>query len=84
MVCLRSDEIACKSAELVGAASLISIEMNEMIALEDGIIIGLVNLLLGSPRRDVFIAAYNAILDLSTTSIGRQRLLDFSALEKLM
>lgn len=79
----KRDEIACKSAELVGAASLISIEMNEMIAVDVGIIIGLINML-GSSGRNVFIAACNATLDLSTTSIGRQRLLEFLALEKLM
>ncbi|CDP03013.1 unnamed protein product [Coffea canephora] len=80
----KSDEIACKSAELVGAASLISIEMNEMITLEDGIIMGLINLMLGSSSSDVSVAACNATLDLLTTSIGRQRLLHFSVLEKLI
>ncbi|KAL3535450.1 hypothetical protein ACH5RR_003911 [Cinchona calisaya] len=79
----KSDEVSCKSAELVGVASLISIEINEVIALEDGIILGLINLL-GSSRRSASVAACNAILDLSTTSIGRGRLLEFSALEKLM
>lgn len=58
--------------------------MNEMIALEDGIIMGLINLMLGSSSSDVSVAACNATLDLLTTSIGRQRLLHFSVLEKLM
>lgn len=76
-------DIASKSAVIIGVASLESIEMNEMIAQDDGIIRALLYSLstsTGNVLRDVC----NAILDLSTTSLGRLRLLQFSAIEKLM
>ncbi|XP_073272742.1 uncharacterized protein [Primulina huaijiensis] len=76
-------EIVCKSAEIVGAASLSSFEMNEKIALEDEIIKSLISLL-RSPMRKISTVACNAMLDLATASIGRQRLLQFSAIEKLI
>lgn len=76
-------EIASKTTEIVGAAALLSIEANEIIASETGIVRGLINLLKCSTQR-VSLAACNAILDLSTTSFGRQQLLQLSAVEKLM
>ncbi|KAI3446635.1 hypothetical protein Pfo_003300 [Paulownia fortunei] len=76
-------EIVCRSAEIIGAASLASFEMNEKIALEDEIVKDLVSLL-GSSKREIATAACNAILDLSTTSVGRQRLLEFTAIENLI
>ncbi|KAK6127076.1 hypothetical protein DH2020_039178 [Rehmannia glutinosa] len=76
-------EIVCKSAEIIGAASLASFEMNENIALEDEIMKGLISLL-GSSKREIAIASCNAVLDLSTTLVGRQRLLEFTAIENLL
>lgn len=67
----------------MGAASLLSLEMNERISL-DGEIVKVLVSALGSSSRRVSMAACNALLDLSTTTIGRLRLLEFSALEKLM
>jgi len=67
----------------VGAASLFSLEMNEQIALDGEIVKGLVSAL-GSSKRNVLMAACNAVLDMSTTSVARQRLLELSALESLM
>lgn len=67
----------------MGAASLFSLEMNEEIALDGNIVKGLVSALASSKRR-VLIAACNAVLDMSTTSVARQSLLGFSALESLM
>ncbi|KAJ6857594.1 hypothetical protein NC651_039114 [Populus alba x Populus x berolinensis] len=72
--------IACRSAEIVGLASLVSLEMNELVALDEGIVKGLI-LMLGSGKRKVSVAACNALLDLSSTLIGRRSLLEFSALE---
>ncbi|XP_073144484.1 uncharacterized protein [Henckelia pumila] len=57
--------------------------MNEIIALEDEIIKSLISLL-RSPMRKISMVACNAMLDLATTSVGRQRLLQFSAIEKLI
>ncbi|KZV29564.1 hypothetical protein F511_00842 [Dorcoceras hygrometricum] len=76
-------EIVCKSAEIVGAVSLSLFEMNEQIALEDEIIKSLISLL-QSPRRKISMVACSAMLDLATTSVGTQRLLQFSAIEKLI
>nr|TKS10397.1 hypothetical protein D5086_0000084550 [Populus alba] len=44
--------IACRSAEIVGLASLVSLEMNELVALDEGIMKGLI-LMLGSGQRKV-------------------------------
>ncbi|XP_071729672.1 uncharacterized protein [Rutidosis leptorrhynchoides] len=76
-------EIACSGLEIVGAASLYSIEMNERIASDDEIVKGLITAE-SSSRRSVSMAACNAILDLFTTSIGRSKLLEFHAIENLM
>ncbi|KAK6929105.1 hypothetical protein RJ641_005310, partial [Dillenia turbinata] len=76
-------EFSSLCAEIVGAASLLSIEMNEVIASDGEIIGGLLSASMGSDRA-VSVAACNALLDLSTTSIGRNKLLKFSALERLM
>ncbi|KAG6741049.1 hypothetical protein NC652_040213 [Populus alba x Populus x berolinensis] len=72
--------IACRSAEIVGLASLVSLEMNELVALDEGMVKGLI-FMLGSGKRKVSVAACNALLDLSSTLIGRRSLLEFSALE---
>lgn len=79
----RCSEVACCGLEIVGAVSLFSVEMNELIALDDEIVKGLINTV-GSSTRSVSMAACNAILDLVTTSVGRCRLLEFSAVDKLM
>ncbi|XP_019170844.1 PREDICTED: uncharacterized protein LOC109166337 isoform X2 [Ipomoea nil] len=78
-----SDEIACKSAEIVGALSLMSFEMNEKIAAEGQIVKGLITLLTSS-NSIRSIAACNSVLDLSTTSIGRKQLVDLFAIENLI
>uniref|UniRef100_A0A5B7C259 Bifunctional lysine-specific demethylase and histidyl-hydroxylase n=1 Tax=Davidia involucrata TaxID=16924 RepID=A0A5B7C259_DAVIN len=76
-------EIVSNCAEIVGTASIFSFEMNEQIASDGEIVKGLVSAV-GSTKRNVSAAACNAILDLSTTSIGRQRLLEFSSVESLI
>ncbi|XP_011079279.1 uncharacterized protein LOC105162832 [Sesamum indicum] len=75
--------IVSKSLEIIGAASLASIVMNEKIAEEGETMKGLISLL-GSSKRGTAMAACNALLDLSTTSVGRQRLVEFSAIENLL
>lgn len=79
----RCSEIACSSLEIVGAASLFSIEMNEQIALDDEIVKGLITAV-SSSRRNVSMAACNALHDLFTTSIGRCKLLELSAIDNIM
>lgn len=79
----RCAEIASTCLEIVGAASIFSFEMNEQIALEADIVKGLLSAL-SSSERTVSIAAANAVLDLSTTSMGRHRLIEFSAIDNLM
>ncbi|KAG6410553.1 hypothetical protein SASPL_128614 [Salvia splendens] len=82
---LKSDcaEIVCKSLDIVGAASLATLEMSEQIAAEDEIVKRLIALVRNS-KREIAIAACNAVLDLSAASAGRLRLLDFRAIENFM
>lgn len=80
--CRRSG-IASRAAEIVGAASILSLRMNEVIASDYGVVRALISALLCS-KRTVALAACNAVLDLSTTSFGRQRLAEVSAIQHLM
>ncbi|XP_052181531.1 uncharacterized protein LOC127794468 [Diospyros lotus] len=74
-----------KCSEFVGAASLFSLEMNEQLAGDDEIVRGLIFAFSsGSKRRTTLVATCNAILDMSSTSIGRQRLLQFHALNSII
>ncbi|KAH8506308.1 hypothetical protein H0E87_013215 [Populus deltoides] len=63
--------IACRSADIVGLASLVSMEMNELVALDVGTVKGLI-LMLVIRKRKLSVAACDALLDLSTTLIGIQ------------
>ncbi|KAH7544741.1 hypothetical protein FEM48_Zijuj01G0018400 [Ziziphus jujuba var. spinosa] len=83
LVSSKSAGIAYRGAEIVGAASLLSLEMNQRIAMDGETVKALVSALV-HPKRRVILAACNAVLDLCTTSIGRHCLLDFSALEALI
>ncbi|KAJ0524915.1 hypothetical protein HanHA300_Chr09g0306011 [Helianthus annuus] len=83
IILYRCSEIACSGLEIVGAASLFSIEMNEQIAFDDEIVKGLITAV-ASSRRNVSMAACNALLDLFTTSVGRCKLLEHSAVDNLM
>ena len=79
----RCSVVACTGLEIVGAASLFSIEMNEQIASDEEIVKGLITAV-ASSRKSVAMAACNAVLDLLTTSAGRCKLLDISAIDNLM
>ncbi|KAI3496221.1 hypothetical protein L1887_38576 [Cichorium endivia] len=79
----KCPEVACTGLEIVGAASLFSIETNEQIASDEEIVKGLITAV-ASSKRGVAIAACNALLDLLTTSFGRCKLLEFSAIDNLM
>lgn len=73
-----------KCTKFVGAASLFSLEMNEQIANDEETVKGLVFALSRSNWRKTSIAACNVVLDMATTSFGRQRLVESSFLEYLM
>ncbi|KAJ8634551.1 hypothetical protein MRB53_008818 [Persea americana] len=76
-------KIAACSAEIVGALALCSFELNARIAFDEEIMCALVNAVASGKKR-VVMGACNAMLDLSTTLIGRERLREFSAVEKLL
>ncbi|KAL3742563.1 hypothetical protein ACJRO7_017953 [Eucalyptus globulus] len=84
-VLLKSNnpDIACLSAKVVGMASLCSFDMNQRVASDAEILESLVSGLRSSNRR-VKLSACRAVSDLSTSLVGRQRLLEHSALETLM
>ncbi|XP_048141821.1 uncharacterized protein LOC115731091 [Rhodamnia argentea] len=84
-VLLKSNnpDIACLCAKVVGMASLCVFEMNQQIASDAEILESLVSGLRSSSRR-VKLSACCAVSDLSTSLVGRQRLLEHSALETLM
>lgn len=80
----RSAEVLCKCMEFVGAASLYSLEMNEEISNDEEIVKKLISGLAYWKKRKILFAACNAVLDMATTSFGRQRLIDCSALNNIM
>ncbi|CAD6259212.1 unnamed protein product [Miscanthus lutarioriparius] len=65
--------VAALSCEVLGAAALRSMETGEMLASDTGIASGLARTL-GSRSQRVIEAACNSILDLSASSVGRERL----------
>ncbi|XP_026663693.2 uncharacterized protein LOC103715626 [Phoenix dactylifera] len=79
----RCSSVAALSAEVVSAAALWSLEANTMMASDDGVIKCLV-WALGSRSRRVAEAVCNAIMDLSSSPIGRERLRDSFAIERLL
>ncbi|KAF5175369.1 Bifunctional lysine-specific demethylase and histidyl-hydroxylase no66 [Thalictrum thalictroides] len=75
--------IAERTAEIIGAISLQSFECNEKIASDNEILKALLDALVSSNKK-VSMAACNAVLDLSTTSLAREKLCDINAVMKLM
>lgn len=82
-VYLRFLDIACLGLEVVGAAALRSLEMNEQIALDSEILSSMIWDLRSSVGK-LKMAACSAVLDLSSSSVGRERLLESLALDALM
>ncbi|KAK7329713.1 hypothetical protein VNO77_23888 [Canavalia gladiata] len=82
---LRSapSKMACHGADIIGAASLVSLDVNEELASDSEILKGLISLL-ESSKRKLMLSACNAVLDLCSTTFAQQQLLKFSALNKLM
>lgn len=76
-------DIASHGLKVVGTAALQSLETNEQIALDSEIVNGLI-WGLRSPFGKLKTAACSAMLDLSSSSVGRERLLKSLALESLM
>ncbi|XP_068637805.1 uncharacterized protein [Aristolochia californica] len=79
----RCTKIAATAAEIVGAAGLTSLEANERIASDKELMESLM-CALSCPTKQVSMAVVNAVLDLSTTSFGREHLWRSSAAEKLI
>ncbi|CAL9176948.1 unnamed protein product [Musa hybrid cultivar] len=79
----RWPSVAALGAEVVGAASLYSLEANEMMASDEGVVKGLVRAL-GSKSRRIVKAALRAVMDLSTSPVGREQLWKASAVERLL
>ncbi|KAK8951519.1 hypothetical protein KSP39_PZI003493 [Platanthera zijinensis] len=75
--------LAAITAELIGAASLYSLDANFTIVSDEAIVNGLITALVSRIRR-VAVAACNTLLDLSVSSIGREKLREFSVIEKLL
>ncbi|KAK8966021.1 hypothetical protein KSP40_PGU012385 [Platanthera guangdongensis] len=75
--------LAAITAELIGAASLYSLDANLTIVSDEAIVNGLITALMSRIRR-VAVAACNTLLDLSVSSIGREKLREFSVIEKLL
>ncbi|GAU34760.1 hypothetical protein TSUD_205640 [Trifolium subterraneum] len=76
-------QIVRRAADIIGAASLVSLKINQEIATDSQTVKGLISLF-NNPNRKVQFSACNAVLDLSTTAVAQQQLLNFSALHKLM
>ncbi|PIA40894.1 hypothetical protein AQUCO_02400155v1 [Aquilegia coerulea] len=75
--------IAKLTAEIIGVISLQSFECNEKIASDEEVLKALLDALV-SLNKKVSMAACNAVLDLSTTSVAREKLCALNAVVKLM
>ena len=75
--------VSRRAADVIGAASLVSLQINQEIATDSETVKGLISLL-ENPDRKLLFSACNAVLDLSTTAFAQQQLLNFFALHKLM
>lgn len=83
LLTFNSPAISRRAAEMVGSAALESLDMNQRIASDADIINSLLSAL-ASSNTGVSVAACNALLDLCTTGFGRRRLLDSSALPRIL
>ncbi|KAL5699668.1 hypothetical protein ACHQM5_030540 [Ranunculus cassubicifolius] len=86
---LKSSSICKRTAEIIGSISLQSIECNRRIVDDDEILKSLLSRLSmckssSSSSRDVEMAACNAVLDISSTKFGREKLCELRSVEKLM
>lgn len=68
---------------MVGLASISSFESNAMVASDEGVVRGLV-WGVGREDRKVAKAAVDAVMDLATSPVGRERLMRCCAVEKLL
>ncbi|MCL7031896.1 hypothetical protein MKW94_002280 [Papaver nudicaule] len=75
--------ISCLILEIIGLLSISSIEENQRIALDGEILRSLLNCLMNSNKK-VLVSACNAVLDVSTTWIGRAKLCQAFAVQKLI
>ncbi|KAM0896156.1 hypothetical protein ACQ4PT_023369 [Festuca glaucescens] len=78
-----SHSVAALSCEVMGAAALQSMEASELLASDVGVAGGLARAL-GSASRRVAEAACNAVMDLSASPVGRERLSGSLVLQRLL
>ncbi|KAL5974077.1 hypothetical protein ACLOJK_030739 [Asimina triloba] len=83
LLILNNPKVAASCGDIIGAAALLSFDTNVKIACSKEIVNGLVTAL-GSCSKQVVEAACNALLDLSTTTIGQEKLQESSAVDKLL
>ncbi|KAI3851735.1 hypothetical protein MKX03_034366 [Papaver bracteatum] len=77
--------ITCLILEIIGFISLSSIEDNQRIALDAEVLRGLLNCLMEcNSKKKVLVSVCNAVLDVSTTWIGRAKLCQAFAVQKLI
>lgn len=72
------------SAEVVSAIALHSLEANEIIASNEEVVKCLVQGALGSHIKRAVMAACNAVMDLSTSPLGRSQLRKSNAIGRLL
>ncbi|KAI3956463.1 hypothetical protein MKX01_016876, partial [Papaver californicum] len=81
---LMYPSITCLILEIIGFISISSIEENQRIALDAEILRGLLNSLKGcKSNKKVMVSVCNAVLDVSTTWIGRAKFCQVFAVQKL-
>ncbi|XP_022718181.1 uncharacterized protein LOC111276700 isoform X4 [Durio zibethinus] len=81
----KSPQIAILTARILGAASLMSFQMNQQVVSDSPTLKALISLMPPSHKNMIVsMAACDALLDLCSTCVARHRLLHFSALETLM
>jgi len=76
-------QILLQSAEIIGGAALWSYEMNTKIANDKEIVTALVAMM-SNQNRDITRGACNVVMDLATTSVGREKLRDCRAIDHLL
>lgn len=75
--------MAALCAEVVSTAALYSLEANEILALDRGVVTGLLRAL-GNRSRRVVKAACHAIMDLSISPVGGEQLRKAFAVDRLL
>eukprot|EP01018_Ginkgo_biloba_P006699 Gb_18187 [translate_table: standard] len=76
-------QVSLNTAEIIGAAALWSYGINMKVASDKEVVKTLVAMI-SNPNEEFAVAACNAVLDLATTSIGRESLRESGAIAQLL